>query len=94
MRCKLDNMETMEQRYERFLTQNKGFWFASCLDMEQWAERKVAEGVLKPLSDLIKGRSNTKYWYILARITKTEELLEYFSYEALNGFGIYEHNLR
>lgn len=84
-------METENERYERYLKQNKGVWFASNPEMEKWAERKVTEGSLKPLSHLISNTKATKYWYVKSTISKVEQLLEYFSANGLYElFGVYD----
>lgn len=82
-------METDNERFERYLKQNEGVWFASSRAMVVWAEQKVKEGILKPLSSLIPNNQRTKYWYVRVEMTKTEDLLPYFQAKGLYElFGI------
>lgn len=87
------NIETEDVRFSRYCGWMKGFWFASSDESEQWAEKKVKEGVLKPLSAIIPDCVSTQFWYVPARVLCTKDLLEYFTCLALNHFGIFEHNL-
>ena len=46
-------METEDERFSRYLRNNRGLWYASCPEMEAWAEQKVREGVLKRLWNIV-----------------------------------------
>lgn len=74
-------MENTEQRYTRYLYQNKGVWFASCPNMQKWAEEKTKEGLLKPISSIV-GNTNSNHWYVL-KYYKEEDLLLYFTPKGL-----------
>ena len=79
------SIETEDERYSRYLQQNKGVFFASDTEMEVWAKGKVREGKLKALSSLVPGdERNIKYWYCVPEMTTPEDLLVYFNTERLN----------
>lgn len=81
-------METREERYQRYLKQNKGVWFASCPDMKEWAEEKVKSGQLKPMSSLFNYGTNN--WYVLSDFIKSD-CLKYFKANGLAQlFGCHE----
>ena len=82
-----------EENYNRWINNMQGVWFASSLpDMEDWAEDKVKEGKLKPLSSLVPNKEMAKGWYVPFS-WEVKDLTKYFSYWAINQFGIFELNL-
>ena len=86
--------EEDNRRYTRWMKESlKGVWFASRLPaMEIWAQDKVKEGILKPLSSLVPNKEKTIGWYVPLEWT-VEDLPKYFSYWAINEFGVFQLNL-
>lgn len=77
----------MNENYERYLKQNKGFWFASNDEMNFWAKENPRLKTLKKfLSELNLPIINCEYWYVPSTLKNIEELLIYFSNDALNLF--------
>ena len=84
--------EPTNERYLRHLRQNRGVWFASSLEMDEWAKEMVAIGLLKPMKDVIPN-ADTRYWYVENNITTVEQLCGhgYFTPTGLYQlFGVYE----
>ena len=91
------NFTTEEhERYERYRSYLNGAWFASSLpDMEDWAQEKCEEKILKPVSSLpfVSKPENAKGFYVPVECKTPQDFLNYFSVWALNHFGCFETNL-
>lgn len=82
---------TKEQanNFGRYRKNLNGAWFAASLpQMEDWAKDQTD---LIPLADIVPNKAIAAGWYVPAA-TKISDLTKYFSFWAINQFGIFELN--
>lgn len=95
-------METDHQRYLRWFKQSKEVWFASSIEMYNWA---LKQNFLKPIWEIpglehLKekrpdGSAKTTWFYtfVLKTDSRPEDLLRFFNSQALDSMGYFGHNI-
>ena len=66
------------ERLTEYLNRS-GFWFASCEEYEQLAQKACNEGILQPIENLLKDvdtfyKGRKSYFYVRAQLKCKEEL--------------------